>query len=155
MEVEAVSGACMLLRTETFRIVGGFTHQYFMYAEDMDLCFKVACRGMRIVHVPCSEIIHHGGVSSSSQPGSVFAAVMTREALHWYMILNHSQLHAFCYRIASASAALLRMGCLLPTLMFGRKAAREGRALELKNWLEVFFWGISRRKWARLYSSSD
>src|SRR5690606_27245632 len=36
--VEAVSGALMVMRTDFFREIGGFTADYFMYAEDMDLC---------------------------------------------------------------------------------------------------------------------
>ena len=60
-EVEAISGACMLLRCETFRRVGGFGSQYFMYGEDMDLCAKVRNAGLKIYYEPRAEVIHHGG----------------------------------------------------------------------------------------------
>ena len=54
--VEAVAGTCMLMWTKTFREVGAFTPEYFMYAEDMDLCFKVLRAGQRIYHVPTAEV---------------------------------------------------------------------------------------------------
>ena len=44
-EVEAVSGACMMMRADTFRSLGGFDSRYFMYAEDMDLCFRITSPG--------------------------------------------------------------------------------------------------------------
>lgn len=49
----------MLMRTEIFRSVGGFSPEYFMYAEDMDLCFKILRAGYRIYHVPDAKVIHH------------------------------------------------------------------------------------------------
>lgn len=86
--VEAVAGTTMLMSTETLHSVGGFTADYFIYAEDMDLCFKSLRAGFRNYHVPTAEIAHHGGASSSEQ-GSSFAAIMMREGLHSYMVLDH------------------------------------------------------------------
>ena len=64
VEVEAVSGACMLLRVDTFRRVGGFSPQFFMYGEDMDLCAKTRKTGLQVYHAPTAEVVHHGGGSS-------------------------------------------------------------------------------------------
>src|SRR2546422_8923566 len=40
-EVEVVSGACLMIRRDVFETVGLFSEDYFMYAEDVDLCFKI------------------------------------------------------------------------------------------------------------------
>ena len=58
--VEAVSGACMVLPTEVYRKLGGFHERYFMYGEDMDLCFRLRQAGYSVLHVPAAEIVHHG-----------------------------------------------------------------------------------------------
>src|SRR5579871_5809019 len=44
-KVEAISGACMMLRREVFAAAGLFEESYFMYAEDLDLCYKVRRAG--------------------------------------------------------------------------------------------------------------
>ena len=41
MEVDWVMGACMFIKKELFDQVGGFSKEYFMYFEDVDLCCKV------------------------------------------------------------------------------------------------------------------
>ena len=122
MAVEAVAGTCMLMWTKTFRDLGGFRPEYFMYAEDMDLCFKTLRTGFRIYHVPSAEIVHYGGASSASQ-GSTFSAVMIREALHVYMVLNHGRQYAKAYRLASGGSALLRLLVLAPGLISGCQSA--------------------------------
>ena len=40
-EVEAISGACILVKRSLFEEVGLFSEDYFMYAEDLDLCYKI------------------------------------------------------------------------------------------------------------------
>jgi len=50
--VEAVSGACLMSKREVLGQVGGFTKDYFMYAEDLDLCWKAQCAGWAVLYVP-------------------------------------------------------------------------------------------------------
>lgn len=148
--VEAVAGTCMLMWTKTFRDVGAFTPEYFMYAEDMDLCFKVLRAGYRIYHVPAAEVVHHGGASSSAQ-GSTFSAVMMREALNAYMILNHGPRYALAYRLATGSAALIRLMILSPGLVSGDKRRRQERKAALARWWSVLSWSCGQQKWTKRY----
>lgn len=149
--VEAVAGTCMLMWTRIFRQLGGFSPQYFMYAEDMDLCFKIHREGLRIYHVPSAEVIHHGGASASSQ-GSTFSAVMIREALHSYMLQNHGRHYALAYRLATGSYSLVRLAILAPGLMSGNRQRRRNREAELARWGAVFSWSWGREKWTKRYT---
>ena len=63
-EVEAVSGACMLIRRDCFNELGGFDLDFPMHFEDLDLMARLAHAGHAIRLVPEVAISHAGGVSS-------------------------------------------------------------------------------------------
>jgi N-acetylglucosaminyl-diphospho-decaprenol L-rhamnosyltransferase len=66
--VEAVSGACMLLRTAAFRELGGFDSGFPMHFEDLDLMVRLQKAGWAVRLVPQVAISHAGGVSSRRRP---------------------------------------------------------------------------------------
>ncbi len=63
-EVDAISGAFFLARTEVLKKVKYFDEDYFMYAEDIDLCYKIKQAGFKVMYIPSVKILHHKGVSS-------------------------------------------------------------------------------------------
>lgn len=67
-EVDSISGAFFLTRKSVMDKVGppagGFDESYFMYAEDLDLCFRIKQAGFKIMYLPEVSIIHYKGVSS-------------------------------------------------------------------------------------------
>jgi GT2 family glycosyltransferase len=66
-----VSGGAMLLERNTFLQVGGFDKRYFMYHEDVDLCWRLWTLGRRCAIAPNSVIYHRGGASSKKLQGKV------------------------------------------------------------------------------------
>ena len=66
-EVDWVSGAAMLLRREAALDVGGFDEAYFMYVEDVDLCWRLRRAGYGVVFHPAFRLVHHIGRTSSQQ----------------------------------------------------------------------------------------
>lgn len=62
--VDAVLGAFMFCRTEQLRAIGGFDPDYFMYAEDLDLCYRMLKAGYRTAYVPTTQIVHFKGEST-------------------------------------------------------------------------------------------
>jgi GT2 family glycosyltransferase len=152
--VEAVAGACMLLRTNTFRAVGGFSPEYFMYAEDMDLCLKVERLGLRVYHVPHAEIVHHSGASSSSQ-GSNFSAVMMREALDTYLRLNHGPFSSAVYRLFTGASSVIRLLLLAPRLVALRGERRLAVSGAISRWRAVLSWSVGLEQWSKQYSPAN
>ncbi|MES2660447.1 MAG: glycosyltransferase family 2 protein [Verrucomicrobiota bacterium] len=146
--VEAVSGACMLMRSETFRRVGGFSPQYFMYAEDMDLCLKVHRAGLKILHVANAQVLHHGGGSSQTQ-FSKFSSIMIREALYVYMRLNHGFFAAASYRCLQGISATLRIALLAPLWILGSGQARQARKVSIHKWWVVLRWCLGMEQWSK------
>lgn len=67
IQTDWVTGAYLLIRTDIAKQVSGFDKDYFMYTEEVDLCFRVKKLGWQIWILPSFEIIHLGGASSSSE----------------------------------------------------------------------------------------
>ena len=68
LDVDWVSGACMLIRRPAFEQAGGFDPGYFMYFEEMDLCLRLHRAGWRVVFDPLAEVKHVVGGSTRSAP---------------------------------------------------------------------------------------
>jgi GT2 family glycosyltransferase len=67
-DVDAISGACMLVRRTAIDQVGLFDEGYFMHCEDLDWCMRFRLAGWRVVFVPDAVVMHEKGVSSRSRP---------------------------------------------------------------------------------------
>jgi N-acetylglucosaminyl-diphospho-decaprenol L-rhamnosyltransferase len=72
--VDWVSGACFLIRRSVFDRIGGFDERYFMFAEDMDLCWRVGHAGYRVTTAPSAIVTHVEGVSRARAPWAMTRA---------------------------------------------------------------------------------
>lgn len=66
--VEAVSGACMLVRRQAFGDAGSMDEDYGLHCEDLDLMYRLQQNGYHCVFVPAARVFHQQGVSSRSRP---------------------------------------------------------------------------------------
>jgi GT2 family glycosyltransferase len=57
-EITYANGSALAIRADLFREVGGFTDELFIYHEDLELCWKVRMRGLRIVMTPEADVFH-------------------------------------------------------------------------------------------------
>ena len=53
-----LSGACLAVRAETWRALGGFPEHYFMYHEDVDLSHRLRLAGASFGVVPGARVVH-------------------------------------------------------------------------------------------------
>ncbi|OUU96355.1 MAG: hypothetical protein CBC35_01420 [Planctomycetes bacterium TMED75] len=146
-EVEAVSGACMLIRSSLFNDIGGFSSCYFMYAEDMDLCFKTRKAGLRNYHCPACEIIHHGG-GSSSQQFSKFSTVHMCESLNRYLLINHGSSASNIYKFLTMLNAFIRLPLLTVWYFSSLNNKHSSTNTSIKRWLTIIRWTIGLEDWA-------
>lgn len=146
--VQVISGACILMKREVFNVIGGFTERYFMYGEDLDLCFKVKQAGFRVYYLPETSLVHHGG-GSTQQGASNFSNVMMRESVYRYLRYNRGMLVAVTYRAAMAVSAVLRMGLILPLLAFTRQRVVRHGTGSLRKWFSVLRWSLGFESWTR------
>jgi GT2 family glycosyltransferase len=68
MEVDWVSGACMLVRRKAIEDVGLMDARFFLYWEDADWCRRMWQKGWKVIYHPIPTVVHSVGVSSSTRP---------------------------------------------------------------------------------------
>ncbi|HKE97832.1 MAG TPA: glycosyltransferase family 2 protein [Actinomycetes bacterium] len=120
VQVDWVSGACMCVRRQAWEKVGGFDPGYFMYAEDMDLCLRIARAGWRVVFDGGAEVVHTVGGSTRYRP---YRKVLDhhRSALRFYV--RHHRRDPRILLAPGVAAFLAARGLV----SLARTAARRGR----------------------------
>jgi GT2 family glycosyltransferase len=96
--VEAISGACMMVRREMITDVGPLDEQYFLHVEDLDWCMRAHRAGWKIWFVPDAKVVHQKGISSQVQPLTVeyykhkgmvrfYSKLLGETRSHWLLAL--------------------------------------------------------------------
>jgi GT2 family glycosyltransferase len=68
VEVDCVSGACMMVSREAFAGVGPMDEGYFLHCEDLDWCMRFRQQGWKVMFVPGARLRHDKGGCSASRP---------------------------------------------------------------------------------------
>ncbi len=90
--VDYVEGACMLVRRDALEAVGGLDEGYFMYAEEVDWCRRMADKGWEVWYQPAAKVLHIGGASSAKRKTSR-EADLYRSRVRYFRI-HHGWLQA-------------------------------------------------------------
>jgi N-acetylglucosaminyl-diphospho-decaprenol L-rhamnosyltransferase len=138
-KVEAISGACMMLKRDVFERAGLLNENYFMYAEDIDLNYNVRQLGFSSYYIGNAQIVHHGGRSSSRHKVSQWSTVMTCRATSQFFKARYSRMYAVAYRFAMGFAAVIRLALLAVMFLFGD---REGIGWAATKWSAILKWAI-------------
>lgn len=106
-DADWVSGAAVWVRRAALEAIGGWDERYFMYLEDVDLCWRLHQAGWRVAYEPAGVVTHVQGVSTAKHP--------------YRMILEH---HRSLARFASVRWHGAKRLLLLPAVVFlvGRAA---------------------------------
>jgi GT2 family glycosyltransferase len=105
---EWLSGACLAVRRDAFEAVGGFDERLFMYAEDVDLSYKLALRG-RLVHVADARFNHDHSPRRSSW------VALHRNFRNW-LVVQHRHRSADPSRMMRDAGYALRQRQFVPAL---------------------------------------
>jgi N-acetylglucosaminyl-diphospho-decaprenol L-rhamnosyltransferase len=116
-EVDWVSGACFLARRSAIGELGGFDEAYFMYSEDVDLCWRAWRSGWKVVYEPTATVTHVQGASTDQRPYRMIAE-------------HHRSLLRFAWRSNPGWRRLLlppvALGLVLRALMAWAQRVGEG-----------------------------
>lgn len=114
--VEWVSGAFFVMRRSDFEAVGGFDERFFMFAEDMDLCWRVRERGLGIAAVNEAVVTHAEGLSRRHATRAMLVA-------HHVSALRFEAYHARGWRRLLVPVAAIVLGVRLAVALVTTGAA--------------------------------
>jgi N-acetylglucosaminyl-diphospho-decaprenol L-rhamnosyltransferase len=139
VKVDVIPGACMMLKREVFERAGLLTEDYFMYAEDIDLNYKIRKLGFSSYYVGEAKIVHHGGRSSSRQRVSQWSTVMTYRAMLKFYRKSRGRLYGAAYRVAMGCSAVVRLILLALMFPFGDRLGIRWAAAK---WSTILKWSL-------------
>jgi N-acetylglucosaminyl-diphospho-decaprenol L-rhamnosyltransferase len=127
--VDYVEGACLLIRRETIGQVGKLDERIFMYAEEVDWCYRCAQMGWEVWYLPQVTIVHYGGQSTKKRAGPM-EAELYRSRIYFfrkhYGSIQHRCLTVLVYLITLVKWPLHRLTCLLTGGRRGRHVVGWG-----------------------------
>ncbi len=82
-EVDAISGSFMMMRKDVYKKAGGFDENFFMYGEDLDLCYRIQKAGYKVYYVHSTQIIHYKG--ESTKRSSIDDTKLFYDAMHLFV----------------------------------------------------------------------
>ena len=149
-EVDVVSGACLMVKRSVFEKAGLFSKDYFMYSEDVELCYKIRQSGWRVYYVGKAEIVHYGGASAKEHPIDALEDVLTREARYQFMAKTRGTRYARLYKFSVVPVSLVRLFCtvVLSSLALLSKSKNEF-AHSRKKWTKILRWSIGMEGWTQ------
>ncbi len=119
-EVDWVSGAAIWLRRAALDDIGGWDERYFMYVEDVDLCWRLCRAGWKVTYEPAGTVEHLLGVSTAGRPYRMIAE-HHRSLLRFASVRFTGPRRAL---LGPAAAFLTARGAL--AMAHHRLAARQG-----------------------------
>jgi GT2 family glycosyltransferase len=105
--VDVLLGAAILVRRSALDRVGLLDEDYFIYSEEVDLCYRLGRAGYEIRWVPEAVVMHHGGQSTRQVALPMFLRLYQGKVL--YFRKNHGQTAARTYKAILLLAALPRL----------------------------------------------
>lgn len=148
--VEGVSGACQMIKREVFEKVGLFSTDYFMYMEDLDLCWKVRGIGKKVCYLHAATIVHHGGQSSRKRGAEDFSGPMQRESLLIFLRKSRGSFYAGLYRTSVFLVSLLRIAILVVLIpLRSARVDRHSLQASLNKWYKILRWSMGLEPWTR------
>ncbi len=144
-EVDVVSGAALMVKRSAFEEAGGFNKAYFMYAEEVDLCYSLWSNGWKVLHCSNAEIIHFGGQATKNREDGFVDAAM-RNSVYHFLSQKRGAAYARLYRLgmlASAGFRLIVLMLLSPmAVIAGYPMERQDLRRSYRKWLRISRWGL-------------
>ena len=121
IDVDWLSGACLAVRMDLLKGIGGLDDGYFMYYEDVELCWQAREAGLRVAQISGAEALHLGG-ASSRDPAHLWPHLY-RSLLRYHRLRN-PQSYSIVRAVVFARAVL---GLVFAGLRVVRGQVPEGR----------------------------
>lgn len=144
--VQVISGACLMTKRHVFEAVNQFSTDYFMYAEDLDLCFKIRRNGYRCYYMGEANVIHLGGASAGKIDH--FNTVVKRQSIATFLAKHSGRLTAYSYRLATLCTSIIRLSIAVVVLALGPSSKKRSVSIVVAKWTKVLRWSIGLEGWS-------
>lgn len=121
--VDWAVGAALLMRRAAVEEIGGFDERFFMYAEDLEWCWRASRRGWSVWFEPGAVVRHVGDASGSQSYGDARTAAYLRNTYAFYR-REHGLASTLAYRLLN----------LAGTVRNERRARRRGDLIGARHW---------------------
>jgi N-acetylglucosaminyl-diphospho-decaprenol L-rhamnosyltransferase len=123
--VDWTLGAALAIRSEAFDAAGGFDEAYFLYQEEIDLCYRLRAAGWEIHYAPVATVVHVGGASTSQRATETFGQFV--RSTQRFARLRLSRPRAIGVRGVLAAVLVVRLGLEMARLAWARDDGRRER----------------------------
>ena len=148
--VQVISGACMMVSARIFEEVGRFSSEYFMYTEDVALCYAVHQAGYINCYTGAFSVVHHGGGSSQQRKENSYANIQMRESIFKFLEKTRGRPYANIYKKAMFLNGVMRFSILSiassASLLMGQGSKHKSSLIK---WKAIIRWTLGIEKWAR------
>jgi GT2 family glycosyltransferase len=147
--VDAVGGACLMVKAPLFREIGMLSDDYVMYADDLDLAAKLKQAGYKVYFTTQCSVIHYGARSTESlQEG--LSEVWMRDSFYRFFCKFRGQAYGALYKATMAGVATARLLLLgLMRLASGETSRSDRLRLASARWKRTLQWSVGAKRWAQ------
>ena len=124
-DIDCISGACMMVRKEVVDALNGFDENIFMYAEDVDLCYRIKKKGWKIYYLADEIIMHHEGASTKKATNKYFSTLQLRDSSVYFLAKHYGAAKARHYKAAVFVGSAIRLLTIPVYLLIKNKTGRK------------------------------
>lgn len=143
-EVSALSGSCMMFGRKALDEVGLFDENFFMYGEDLDLCYRIKKGGWKIWFLPNAQIVHYGGQSSSQVPVQTF--FFDRDSMHRFFLKHYGIISGITHKIIVLIYTSVIQIFYALSFVLGNYNKRISLKNKIKKTSETLMWALNLTK---------
>lgn len=143
-DVEALSGAFLMIPRRLAIELNGLPADLFMYHEDLSFCLRIARAGRRLHYLGTPSIVHYGGQSAKRSPARL--RLLEAEAKYRFIREVDGPVWGALARPLLALRALIRLGASIVAVPLPRSwKARYPRALDWRSYSLQLLWCVAPR----------
>ena len=137
--VDVLLGACLITRKEVIENVGMMDEDYFVYSEEVDLCYRIQKAGWNLYWVPGAEIIHFGAQSTRQVAEEMFLRLYQGKVL--YFRKHRSRIVVWVYKTILLSATVGRL--MISPFAYLEKSPKRDDLLTLASYYRRLLFSLS------------
>jgi GT2 family glycosyltransferase len=132
--VDIVQGASLIVRRSVLDHVGILDEDYFIYTEEVDLCYRIRRAGWSIFWVPSAQVIHYGGQSTQQVAAEMFLQLYQSKLV--YFRKHHGRWGAMLYKLILFIVGVARL-LLSPLARLEGDSSRQHHEALAKNYRQL------------------